>query len=255
MRPNAFRNWPPPVRVPVKRYVGVDGCHDGWIAVIKDEKRGLRTALYRNINDLWEANKNATLILIDIPIGLPDKDPGERLCDTEARKLIGSRRSSVFPVPCREAVYTYDGTASEINERKTGRRLPKQSLAIIPKIRQVDLLLSANKEARTRVRETHPELCFTGLNNGQPMRYAKKKVNGFGERLELLSHFNPDSAKLVENALAEYRDKDAARDDIVDALALCIVASIEESLTVIPSEPRTDASRLPMQMVYYLKKD
>lgn len=238
------------------KYIGVDGCRSGWFAVIRDENRGFRTALYRNVNELWEANKSATLILIDIPIGLLDNGLDERLCDKEARRLIGIRRSSIFPVPCREAVYTYDGTASEINRQYTGRKLSKQSFAIIPKIRQVDLLLSTDREARGRIKETHPELCFTGLNGGEPMKYSKKKENGFQERINLLSDYYAGCRTLVSKTLDQYNNKGIFRDDVVDALALAITASIaEKALSTIPADTKHDAAGLPMQMVYYLKKE
>jgi predicted RNase H-like nuclease len=39
---------------------------------------------------------------IDIPIGLTASGP--RSCDLEARRLLGPRRSSVFPAPAREVL-------------------------------------------------------------------------------------------------------------------------------------------------------
>ena len=43
--------------------------------------------------------EDLSLIVIDVPIGL--LHAGERECDRAARKLIGKRRSSVFPAPIR----------------------------------------------------------------------------------------------------------------------------------------------------------
>lgn len=47
--------------------------------------------------------------MVNIPIGLPEKGPSERMCDVEARCLLApARGSSVFPVPCRRAVHAVD---------------------------------------------------------------------------------------------------------------------------------------------------
>lgn len=53
---------------------------------------------------------------------------GERLSDTGAREILKTRKSSIFPVPCREAVYaeTYE-KACEVNERLTGKHISKQA--------------------------------------------------------------------------------------------------------------------------------
>ena len=47
----------------------------------------------------------ADSVLIDIPIGLSDSGPGGRLCDREARQLLGCGRvSSVFSAPARRTL-------------------------------------------------------------------------------------------------------------------------------------------------------
>ncbi|MEW6348758.1 MAG: DUF429 domain-containing protein [Thermodesulfobacteriota bacterium] len=58
---------------------------------------------------------------VDIPIGLRDHGP-ERSCDLEARRLLGIRRSSVFPVPCRSAVYPQDVTVQRVHVGSRLRR-------------------------------------------------------------------------------------------------------------------------------------
>jgi len=51
-----------------------------------------------------------------------------------------------------------------------------------PKIREVDDLLSGSSAARAKIREVHPEVCFAGLNRGQPIAHDKKTVEGATER-------------------------------------------------------------------------
>lgn len=62
------------------------------------------------------------------------------------------RGSSVFPVPCRQAVHseTYH-EASKINKEVLGRGLSKQGWGIVPKIREVDAFVVNNKFIRGRL--------------------------------------------------------------------------------------------------------
>lgn len=85
----------------MSRYaLGVDGCKAGWISVQRDGD-GLRFAIHVTFAQLLLTHPDAT-IAIDIPIGLTET--GEpRLCDVVARRLIGPRRSSIFPAPDRRA--------------------------------------------------------------------------------------------------------------------------------------------------------
>ena len=59
--------------------------------------------VHSNLESLLLHLPEKYLVLIDIPIGLPKKE--SRLCDRLAREKLGPRRSSVFTVPCRDAVY------------------------------------------------------------------------------------------------------------------------------------------------------
>jgi predicted RNase H-like nuclease len=237
------------------KYVGVDGCRSGWFAVELIEPDVWRTAVYRDVEALWNNNTDAALILIDMPIGVLDTGT-DRPCDYIVRRLLGKRKSSVFPMPCRAALYAaaYDG-ASQVNFEKTGKKLSAEMWNIMPKTRDLNDFLARNRNASEHVRETHPELCLAGLNGGNPMAFAKKKERelAFAERLAVLASYYPGSGALIEKA--GYPRKDVARDDIVDALALAITASRGlDHLTVIKSQPEHDSKGLLMQMVYYLKR-
>lgn len=85
------------------KYIGIDGCKIGWFYTALDQSQQWEVGTFSNIKDLWKAYNDATLILIDIPTGLPFKK--SRACDIEARKLLGmGKTSTVFPPPCREAL-------------------------------------------------------------------------------------------------------------------------------------------------------
>lgn len=90
------------------QYVGVDGCREGWLAVALQGDENFDVRMARNIDKIWELYQNAKLILIDIPIGLRDKNIAWRLCDIEAYRRLGRRRFSVFWTPCRSATKVFD---------------------------------------------------------------------------------------------------------------------------------------------------
>lgn len=232
--------------------VGADGCKAGWFAICITEDRQWRAKVFPNIAKLWEIYQQASLILIDVPIGLRESGPDERICDKEARRLLGRPRASgVFPVPCRQAIYamTY-AEASATNAQITGRRLSRQTWGITPKISEVDFLLSHHETARAGVKEVHPEVCFWAFA-GRPMQHNKRCPAGFTERLQVLQSKHPDTDAIVSHALHNYRRKDVAKDDILDALAAAVTAFAGlKNLVSISNPPEFDDRGLPMQMLY-----
>jgi len=234
-------------------FVGADGCKVGWFTVGLTEETNWKVQVFPDISSLWDQCRDARLILIDVPIGLRNSDSSERRCDKEARKLLGRPRgSSVFPVPCRDAVYADATKASDINERLTGRKLSRQALGIIHKIREVDQLLTVDKNARSLIKEIHPELCFWALNSGRPMRYHKKDERGLLERRQVLRGVCSFADDLVDHALEKNRGK-ATEDDILDALVAAVTASKSiYGLSLIPDPPEIDSKGLLMQMAYHV---
>jgi predicted RNase H-like nuclease len=253
-------------------YVGADGCRygckKGWVAVKLAEGNNPEMKLFPNIEKLWEEYKDAELILIDIPIGLPDKTHKERRCDREAKEWLGKRQFSVLPVPCRRAVDNYKdykkdyNKTSEINKEEIGKGLSRQSCGIIPRIKEVDQFLSGNVSARARVREIHPEVCFWALNHGEPMQYSKKEKDqkGIKERKQVLRCVYPQSNAIFKHAEQKYAEheylhKDVGWDDILDALVAAVTAykgKGRRGLKSIPEKPERDSHDLPMEMVYCL---
>lgn len=234
------------------RVVGADGCRAGWVYVALDGEQGWAGGIAPNVRALWRRFQVAELILLDVPIGLKEHGHDERACDVRARRLLGARRSSVFPVPCRAAIYagTYD-EACRINMERTGRGLSKQAWNIAPLIRQVDELLRSDTRAREMIRESHPELAFWALNGGLSMAHYKATPEGEAERLALLRERFPAAEAVVDELTARYPRRDLDRHDVIDALALAVTASgWPEHITSIPLQPEFDAYGLRMEMVY-----
>ena len=228
---------------------GVDGCKGGWLWVGLRPSGTPKFGVAENLAKLVDRARDTDRIFVDIPIGL---QAAPRKCDTVARKLLGRpRASSVFRTPARETLdCSRYRDASERNHAITGKKLTKQTFAIMPRIREVDDLLHDNGRARKIVREVHPEVCFRGFA-GRAMEFKKDTPDGYTERIAVLRSIRPDVAREIEDMVTRFRGPDVARDDIVDAMAAAITAAADPSLQLtLPEEPELDSRGLPMEMVY-----
>ncbi|OXA93391.1 DUF429 domain-containing protein [Flavobacterium hercynium] len=206
------------------KLVGIDGCRFGWVAVSLSDNCAF---LFKNLNDLAKYYDDETLFLIDMPIGLPSENI-DRKCEIMARKeLSAKRKSSLFPVPCREAAYaeTYE-KASQINRKILQKGISKQTWFICSKIKELDELLLQNQQLQSRFRESHPEVAFHFLNHKLSMEFNKKTEAGQLERLKLLSQFSENIDVIYHNTIQKFKRKDVAKDDIIDAL--CLAVTLEE---------------------------
>lgn len=235
--------------------VGVDGCRAGWLAVKLSRAGASESQIFPDMAALWAACRGAALILVDIPIGLPEA-ANDRTCDRAARKVLGPRRASVFPVPCRRAVYAPDYDAAiKINEQVTGKRIFRATWNLIPRMRQVDEVLRAEPQARKVLREAHPEVLFWGLNQGRPMTFAKKGAAGESERLKVLERVYPRAPALFLEMRETLPKGSAAPDDLMDALAAAVTGFLGGGkLNTFPETPPRDAYGLPMEMVYFIPR-
>ena len=155
---------------------GVDGCPAGWIAVTIATDGPLTpcVTITRNFADLTTGVEK---IAVDMPIGLPETaGPGGRGAERAARAILGGRKSSVFSVPSRSAVYASDyPEACRLAEATSDppRKISKQAFFLFPKIRQIDSLLRNDASLLARVFETHPEVAIWCANDEAPMVFPK----------------------------------------------------------------------------------
>lgn len=225
---------------------GVDGCKAGWLclSVRPGETRPTAAVFGRDARALFE--ESAIVTAIDIPIGLPST--GTRRVDSKARRLVGPMKSSVFPVPVRATLNatSYEQACTE-SYNTCGKKLSQQTYAILPRIRDVDIVLRESPELVKSVREVHPEACFVYWNDGRPLRYSKKSRSGFMERLEMVRKFFGSSP---EDARAAVPRNQATDDDILDAFAaLWTAIRVHEGTAIRIDEPEErDAFGLPMQI-------
>ena len=230
--------------------VGVDGCRGGWFAVALGSGHNWAIDVYKTIGELWNAMNSPSMMLIDIPIGIPDYN--QRICDLQARKLLGPRGSSVFAVPCRKVLQARSyRQACRINKRTMGFKISIQTWNIAAKIKEVDTWLQNTQLARRRVRESHPELCFWALAGKRAMAHSKKTAQGFTERFSILTKNYLQTGNIVRQALDRFRRKDLARDDILDALVLAVSARFSAGIPkTVPLKPPVDKRGLAMEIVY-----
>lgn len=227
---------------------GIDGCPGAWIAVSRTDEGEIDSHHVIDLESFLES-QDWTVVAIDIPIGLVET--GARLCDVQARQMLGARKSSVFPAPIRPALLARDrASADEISRSIQGKGVGSQSFGIYSKVKEVDEVLQSRPDLRNKLFEIHPELCFYAWNGAQPMRNPKRTGQGFMERLALVeSEFGSDAFANVRDGYGRSKVHD---DDILDAFAALwtaerIAKGVAESC---PNPPETDSTGIVMAMWY-----
>lgn len=194
---------------------GIDGCGAGWIAVklAADDVRDF-TIIERI--DLLSISAHA-MVFIDMPIGLPDS--GYRGCDLAARKLLKGAPSRVFLGLRRPLLgHLTDYAAANAWAKADGKGLAKQAFAILPKIAEVDAVMSPARQETFR--ESHPELVFQRLNNGTALP-SKHTPEGIAARRNLVAQAGFTD---IDAWLGALRGRGAKADDLLDACVLAVAA-------------------------------
>lgn len=215
----------------ITHIAGVDGCRDGWLCAVLDIGNGRvvdsRLDHAATFADVLALQPGASIIAIDMPIGLPAFSTGSgRPPERAVRKLLGPRQSSVFSIPARAAVMQDDYSAACTTALETSdppRKVSKQAFHIFPKIREIDAVMTPDLQAR--IFECHPETTFMAVS-GSPASLPKK----------IKSRINPDGlawrrdclvAQGIPETLLTSRLSRGVRhgaDDIVDACACALTA-------------------------------
>jgi predicted RNase H-like nuclease len=230
--------------------VGIDGCKGKWLAVALTAT-DFELKLFDDIESCCNYFNNADSIIIDMPIGLPEKVT-ELRPDAILRNQLKGKASSVFNTPCRQAVYeeTYE-KANETNIKVLEKGLSKQSFAITSKIREIDEFLQGNPNWKNRLIESHPEYCFKLLNNGVPVVENKQTIEGQNIRLSLLSEYLPICFELVSSFRLSFPRLSNKLDDLFDALVLAVTGAIglKNGFVTLPEIPQKDQKGIAMQIV------
>lgn len=238
------------------KLIGADGCPGGWAAVCIEAGK-IESGVFSAFSEIVEAFSPFDLLLADMPIGLPENQrEAENRPEPLARKLLKGRASSIFNVPCRQAVVLDDyAAASGLNREVLGKGLSKQSFYIMKKIHELDAYLQNRTDLQGRIKESHPELAFAMLA-GEPLAAGKKTEAGLAERLQLLKRFVPVTKEL-ETQIEAFPAYRKVRGDLVDACCLAVTAQLglEKGFVKIPEHPAADRTGLMMQMHVYTESD
>lgn len=238
-----------------KYIVGIDGCKYGWIVIKIDENSQFSISKHIDFSSILNSYPKAEKYLVDMVIGLADKNNPREIEHLARQRLKPNRASSVFTPPCREAVYekSYE-SAKEKNKATLGKSFSIQAWNIVPKIREVDEFLLKNKKYKKRFSEAHPEVCLASLNNGIPMVYKKKEKEGIEERLELLQNIFPKSKEIFDQGSELFLRKEVKMDDLIDALGLAVTGYLGMKFgfdSISSEEKKQDTYGLEMNMIYF----
>ena len=220
---------------------GADGCRTGWVICRRDASGTLDVTVTKTLEGACEG---LSVLAIDMPIGFVDRPRPPRACEGEARKRLPGKTSSVFPTPCRPVLSCTTYEEANALSRSLGAGLTRQTFHLFPKMNEVDRLLRDEPALRPILHEAHPELAFARMNAGQPVLSKKRQRDGYEERRRLLEQhgFRCPVARL----------EGAARDDILDAIAVCRTALLiaqGKAERLGPADAR-DRAGLPMNIWY-----
>lgn len=194
------------------------------------------------MKSLADACEGLSILAVDMPIGLTDAPRPGRTCESLARALLPGKTSSVFPSPCRPALACSSYAEANATSKKLGAGLTQQAFNLFPKLRELDALVRGSTRLQCVVREAHPELAFARMNGGKPVLSKKRKPEGFAERQDLLARhgFIWKVGPLPG----------AARDDVLDAMAVCRTAMLisESTATRLGPMDARDRYGLPMNI-------
>jgi predicted RNase H-like nuclease len=232
---------------------GVDGCKAGWIVVshpVADRAR-LELGVFKSFSEVCAHLPRQTLIGVDMPIGLPDHvERGGRAPDRAARLLVGPRRSSVFAVPGRAAVYAFARGYPDVCAIARAISSPswapsKQAFWIFPRIQQVDLVLQADRDLADRVFEIHPEVAFRVMKDA-PLEMPKKKNGRCHDEGMILRKELLRSRGFPGSVLNGAVPRGAGLDDLLDACAVAWSAAriLSGEALVLPDPPGIDGKGL-----------
>jgi predicted RNase H-like nuclease len=206
--------------------IGADGIRNGWVAVACSDTR-TKLLRFDSVAQIvaWRTEHAASAVVgLDVPMGLLE-DGGARPCDSEARRLLAGRASSVFNPPARYLLDAMDEpdhaarwvAVQRLVAERAGVRVSRQTLGIMDKVKEADEYISAYPQDQDWVVEVHPELSFLALNGGAALPGPKRSAAGLLRRLELVQREFPDAQQRIETfeharhvPLADILDADAA---------------------------------------------
>ena len=197
---------------------------------------------FDTIVEVLDYKPSFEVIALACNIGLLDEHVrGGRLCDREARKLLGfPRGGAIFSAPIRKALSAK--SYAEADDLNGG--MSSVAYNLLPYVAEVDAAIEPYWQ-RT-VYEVHPELSFYQLNGDKPMNYSKHGDRGPAERRALLEKRVPGIAQILDAKLPRVR-----MTNLMDA-AVCLWTARRiagRAVNRVPEHPVWDEQGLRMEIV------
>jgi predicted RNase H-like nuclease len=194
--------------------------------------------VYDSFLDVLSERPSFVAIVANVPIGYCDKpEDGPRVCDHEARALLGRRGTSVHNAPSR-AVLNGDVPVEE-------GMLDAITATLIPRYLEVSKEMSPYRQRV--VYEGHPELSFYQLHKDTPLTTSKRIQAGREERRAVLIDRIRGSEGYFDPTVLGVPEK-----HLLDVFALLWTARrvFGHAAKRMPKEPVWDSEGLRMEFVY-----
>ena len=218
---------------------GADGCRTGWVVCRRDADGALSIEV---VKTLAEACEGLSILAVDMPIGFVDVPRPPRACEVEARRLLPGKASSVFPTPCRPALACSTHAEANAPARRWASESTSRPFTCFPRCARSTSCCGRGHRLKRIVYEAHPELAFARMNGGKPVLSQEAPAGRLRRAPPLLA---AHGFKCTVDRLPG-----AARDDILDAIAVCRTALLiaQRKATRLGPARLRDSCGLPMNI-------
>ena len=198
--------------------------------------------VYESIIEALDERPSFATIVIAAPVGYrDDPEQGPRMCDLEARRLLGARGKVLHNAPLRASVLQGIPAPDDDVDAVTA--------TLLPSFQEVAKEMSSYRQ-RT-VYEGNPELSFYFLNGNVPLGTSKKIEVGRDERRDILEKRIPGIDKILDMPL-EDELAGVRIEKLYDAAAMLATARrvFTKAAKRIPGDGEWDSDGLRMEIVY-----
>ena len=198
--------------LPYQILAGVEPVAGGWL-VAPGNLQGINLApqaasVMPTLADVLDYRPAYTIVALHAPVGVRENAGEMRECDVEARQRLGRRAGSVVPAPTRALL---DATTFE------------EARAIDPNLdivrwrsmaKAIEAIREVGSWRQRTVYEVNPELAFTTMNDGEPIRYSRRSPLGRDFRRALIEQKLPGATGVLSQRPPKVREE-----KLIDALA------------------------------------
>ncbi len=227
--------------LPYDLVAGVKPCATGWL-VASAKVHGTTFApdepkVYETFVDVLDERPSFAILALNAPVGYLDAFAhGGRICDRDARVLLGKRGAAIQNAPIR----------SQVEEGANGavEGLNAVSRVLLPRYREVATEMAPFRQRS--VYEVHSELSFFQLNDDVPLRWSKRTEAGREERRALLGKRVPGVERILGAELPR-----VPFSHLLDVAAFLWTARrlFARAGVRVPEDPQWDEAGLRMEIV------